>query len=688
MTKIGNFLSVLAITTTLVSVASSVATAKVSAQATVDRNEMAIGDSFTLTVSVASDGSFDSQEPRAPDLQGFELLNSWQSSSTSQRLVQGANGMEFEVQRRKEYNYLLSPRKAGTYSVGAFEVNVDGKVYNTQPITISVGEAGTARPQGRSRARPRPAQPQMPGGWPGMDSFEEIDKAEEELFNQLLQRQGGGGGGHPQGGGGNQGQGNMGGMAGGTGRPYVEPQFRSLPKDPNAAFFIQVEVDKLDVYEGEQVTVSWYIYTRGQMETLDRLKFPDLRGFWKEIIEEVPSIQFTDEVVNGVAYHKALLASHALFPIRAGTSFVDEYKIKSRVRLPNQNFGGFGFGKSYEYTKSSDRVKINVKPLPSEGRPNNFSGAVGQFDVQSSTENQAVPVNQPFSLKVRFEGTGNAKLIELPAIDWPKTLEVYDTKSDSKFFKNGRSYKEFEILLIPREQGDLKIPAIGVSMFDPATKKYYSRATQEINLKVEANANAPSGNNVKMADPGKITAPAKSVSRGDVLPELLLSYDKPSAMQVATEPGFWVGVYAFVFLFLGWRSKVELCWGRRRQNLREIIAKRYKKLDPLAKKNDYRAVGAEMTNIFNLVLGTISGQEASGLELERMLERIPPSLRREYGEVLRKQYEVFQVMSFAPENMLGVYKEEATVRKEVESAKSLLQKLINSNPEQDETQKS
>ncbi|RYZ86955.1 MAG: protein BatD, partial [Proteobacteria bacterium] len=363
--------------------------AKVTAQATLDRNEMSVGDSFTLTVTIGSDESFDAQEPRAPDLQGFELLNSWQSSSTSQRLVQTSRGMEFEVQRRKEFNYALTPRKQGTYSIGAFEVIVDGKVYNTQPLTIVVGPEGSGSRQG-GRQRPRPGRPQPPSGWPGMNSFDDIDSAEEELFNQLLQRSGrGGGAGIP----------NAEPNNNGSGRPYVEPQFRSLPKNPDEAFFIQVEVDKLDVYEGEQVTASWYIYTRGQMETLDRLKFPDLKGFWKEIIEEVPSIQFTDEIVNGVAYHKALLASHALFPIRAGTSVVDEYKIKSRVRLPNQNFGGFGFGKSYEYTKSSDRVKINVKPLPTEGRPKDFSGAVGQFDVQSSTEQQSVPANQPFTLK-------------------------------------------------------------------------------------------------------------------------------------------------------------------------------------------------------------------------------------------------------------------------------------------------
>lgn len=653
--------------------------AKVTVQATVDRNQMGVGDSFTLIVSVISDQAVEVQEPRAPDLDGFELLNSWQSTSTSQRLVSTSSGMQFEVQRRKDFNYLLAPRRKGNYSVGAFEAVVDGKVYNTQPITISVGESGGGAPSaGRGQQPRRQIMPPGFGNGPSQDMLDEMDRAEEELFNQLLQRrQRGGTPGqvYPPGGGGNS-----------LNQP--DPQFRSLPKNPNEAFFIQVEVDKTEVYEGEQVTASWYIYTRGQMESLDRLKFPDLRGFWKEIIEEVPSIQFSEEIINGVPYKKALLASHALFPIKAGTAVIDEYKIKSKVRMPTQGFSGFGFGQAYEYTKSSQRVKINVKPLPLEGRPKDFSGAVGQFDVQATVENPNVLVNQPFSLKVRFEGQGNAKLIEFPAVEWPKNVEVYDTKSDAKFFKNGRSYKEFEVLLIPREEGELKLPSISVGTFDPQSKKYVNRQTQELNLRVDANPNAPSGalgstlpgGADKAATP---TGKANNLS-GQVLPDLILSWEQPSKFNVASQPLFWPGVYALISLILLWRSKVELGWGRRRQNLRDLITKRYKKLESRIKKNDYRGIGAEMTNIFNLVLGSISGQEAAGLELDRMLERIPPSLRREYGEALKKQYEVFQVMSFAPENMLGSYKEPQVVQKEVDAAKSLLQKLINSNPEQDE----
>ncbi len=675
MTRIGKYISLIFLLTCFV----VPAWAKVNVQAVVDRNEMSVGDSFTLTVSVSSDESVDVKEPRAPDMEGFELLNSWQSSSTSQRLVNGSGGMQFEVQRRKDFNYLLAPRKKGTYSVGAFEVVVDGKVYNSQPITISVGEAGSNPSRGAKGQQGLGRRQTLPGfgNMPGADIADEMDRAEEELFNQLLQRRQQGGGGS---GGGSIGNGSR-------GRSQPEPQYRSLPTNPNEAFFIQVEVDKTEVYEGEQVTASWYIYTRGQMESLDRLKFPDLKGFWKEIIEEVPSIQFSEEIINGVVYKKALLASHALFPIKPGVAVIDEYKIKSRVRVPTQGYGGFGFAQAYEFTKSSQRVKINVKPLPTEGRPSNFSGAVGQFDVHASVDGQAILVNQPFSLKVRFEGTGNAKLIELPAIDWPKTVEVYDTKSDAKFFKNGRSFKEFEILLIPRQEGELRIPAISVGTFDPQAKKYVNRETQEIVLHVDPNPNAPSGNVGNTA--GTAKNPQAAIAKinplnGSVLPDLILTWEEPGKFNMASQPFFWSGIYALVAIFLVWRSKAELGWGRRHQNLRELVNKRYKKVDALLKKNDYRGIGAEMMNIFNLVLGTISGQEASGLELERMLERIPPSLRRDHGEAVKKQYDIFQVMSFAPENMLGIYKQVSAVQKEVESSKSLLQKLINSNPEQNE----
>lgn len=650
-------------------------------QSSVDRNEMAVGDSFTVTVSVNSTEDLDIQEPRVPNLGEFDLINNWSSTAVAQKLVQTSKGMQFETQRRKEFHFMLSPKQAGTLSVSSFEVVVDGKVYRTQPIIVKVGQVGSNKGSVKGRQQqPGGATPRMPHGFD--DQMDDMDQAEEEIFNQLLQQrqrllqqmqqQGAGGGG-----GGNYPPDNYG-SAAASGMDH--PAFRSLPTNPNEAFFISVEVDKTEAYEGEQVTVNWYIYTRGQMETLDRLKFPDLRGFWKEIIEEVPAIQFSEEIVNGVPWKKALLASHALFPIKAGTATIDEYKIKSRVRLPQQ---GWAYtGKPYEYTKSSARVPIKVKPLPLDGRPSDFSGAVGQFEIHASVENTTVPVNQPFSLKVRFEGAGNAKLIDLPPLNLPSGLEQYDSKSDAKFFKNGRSYKEFEVLVIPRQEGDVTLPALSVSMFDPATSKYYTRKTQPITLKVVNNPNAPVGSSQRLSDAGKPSAPtaAQSTNR---LPDVIMAWQPSVQASVLYRPWLWAVIFLGVIAALLVKAQREFGWGRRQRTLKELVNKRYKIVDAAVSKGEVRKVGVEMTNIFYLVMGNVSGEGGASLKIEDLLEMIPPSLRREHGAEITKSFEVFQTMSFAPEEMLGSLKDPLTMKENVEKGKKVIAEMIGSVDKQD-----
>lgn len=617
-----------------------------------ERTEVATGETFNVTVSVVSTEDVNIQEPRIPELDGFELLNNFQTSAVSQKLVQTPSGMKFETQRRKEFTYTLTPTRPGNLSVSSFEVVVDGKIYRTKPILIQVGPGSGGVP-----SQGRPQRPQLPPGFD--DPFEAMDQAEEEIFNQLLrQRQRmlqqlpGGGGGIRD-----------------TSIP--DAAFRSLPNNPNEAFFISVEVDKTQVYEGEQVTVNWYIYTRGQMETLDRLKFPNLKGFWKEIIEEVPSIQFTEEIVNGIPWKKALLASHALFPIKAGTATVDDYRIKSRVRLPTQGFGGL-FGKAYEFTKSSARVPIKVMPLPVEGRPSDFTGAVGQFEVHASVEGQSFPVNQPFSLRVRFEGAGNAKLIDLPAMNLPAGLEQYDTKSESKFFKNGRSYKEFEVLLIPRQEGEITLPELSVSMFDPLDKKYYTKKTQAIPMKIVNNPNAPVGASSRLADSGQ---PTKTEKKAE-LPDPILSWSAATESSLLTRPALWIALYGAAAVILLLKAQKEMGWRRRRRTLKEIVQKRYKKVDSAVQQGDYRKAGAEMTNIFYLVLGELAGSGGASLEMNRLMEMIPPSLRRDYGDQIQKEFEVFQTLSFAPDEMLGALKQGEDLKGHVSKGKKVIDALI------------
>lgn len=631
---------------------------------TVDRNRLEVDDTFTLTVSVQSTESVDIDEPRLPNLSGVDLIQRWDNTAVQQSLVQTDKGMDFQTIRKREFHYMFQAKSQGRYSLDAFEVVVNGKLFKTEPIIVEVLPAGQL-PGAGSRGRGRGAQPQEE------ESDEEAFlRQQEEVFNQLLQRSYGGGGVQipiP----GNR-----------PGRPPVDPQFRSMPTEAeqNDAFYIQLEVDKTSVFEGEQITATWYLLTRGQMETLDRVKFPALRGFWKEIIEENPQIQFSEEIINGIPYKKALLASHALFPIKAGKAVIDEFTVKSRVRTASRNFG-FGVGRAYEYTKSSKKVSIEVKPLPLTGRPASFTGAIGRYDVTAQVEGNQFPVNQPFSYKIRFEGQGNAKAIDLPGIEWPDGIEVYDSKSESRFFKDGNSFKEFEVLLIPRKEGPMTIPAVHFSFFNPKTSKYEQKQTTPVQLMIVAGAaGATTGGNTFVGDDKKKTAVVLTLpaliesplmTRENVGLARALSTGNVSAQATGLWQ-VWGSVMGFLTLILAGVGYQELKIQRRSVSLRKKLDQQWKKVESAQAANNSKQVGIEIVNAFNLVLSEVSSHKSETQEIQKMLDKLDPHTREKLGKALLTCYEGAQLLGFAPDSAVAELRGKDMVRELVQKSKQVL----------------
>lgn len=595
--------------------------------ATVDRNQMNEGDTFTLTISVSSDKSFNVSDPRLPDLSNFDLINTWKGSESQGTFTNG----KFEVRRTQTFNYLLAPKTKGKFELAGAEVVVDGKAFTTKPVmlTVMAGPPSGAPPS--STAQVDPLNEQM----------DEMDA----LFSQLLQRR-------------------------------MQPGIKTQPVNPNEAFFLQVELDKKKVYVGEQITASWYLYTRGQIRDIDTLKYPSLNGFWKEDIEVATRLDFTNEVVNGLVYKKALLVSYALFPIKKGKTIVDSYKAKCTVLSMNQ----FGFGQPMVFTKASRPLDIEVLPLPEEGKPKDFGGAVGQFQLATKLDSESAPVNQPVSLKVRFEGRGNAKLIDLPQLNLPPSVEVYSTKADAKFFKNGTSYKEFEVLLIPREPGEITIPAMTLTAFDPESEKYYTKSSVPLHLKVVPGV----GNEVIPSTPLTDRARPEGEKESSS-PVLLVAWENASGLTGAQVAGAWSAAYGLAFVFLFWRARRELGWGRRRKNINRLLAERMKKVYQRLDKGDWRGVGAEMTNTVYFTLGELAGIGGANVELEKLLLQAPPSVRREVGEALVQQMSSFEALSFAPESVIGDMKEKPQLKKLVAQMEKLLQRAVILGAEEAET---
>lgn len=573
------------------------------------------GEYVELTLSVNSEEDIDVDPPTWTPPSGIENEGMQTQTSIQSQLMPGPNGMQFTKKKSLNFIYHLKAVKEGKYSLGPFSFSINGQNLKLGAIEFLVSKSAPA-PSIKDKGR---------GYFP--PGFEEDEM--DGLLGQLLKRQ-----------------------------PRQDPQdipSRKLPVNEKEAFFVILEADKKEAFEGEQIFASWYIYTRGQIHQFDRLKFPTLRGFWKEDVEPAPNLNFEREQVNGVLFQRALLASYAIFPIKAGLGVIDEYKVKAVVSLPSSNrglFGNFGYGQPYTYTRTSQPLKINIKPLPMEGRPLTFSGAVGNFKIESHVDNQNFVQGQPFNLKLRIEGEGNAKLIDLPKIEWPSQFELYDSKSESRFFQSGKSYKEFSLLLIPKESGILKIPPIEFSYFDPLTATYKTTQTQEVALQVtpgDGTIKSPSSR-MKLEDSTKeIKGPQLP------LPELISKQNANSISWswLSGSPMFYAWSVSYLIL-IGIFFLVNWLWLKRlysRRTLKDELKDRRMKCEKLSHKNQLALASTEVINAIYYLLSRLVDEGELSRDLSTLLEQLPPSIRHEISDSLQKELELLQAVAFAPEDV-------------------------------------
>jgi hypothetical protein len=580
----------------------------VQVQATVDRNEVGLGDVINLTVSVSAGSSINLNEPNLPHMDGFELINTSSGFETRSAYENG----RFVTTQQRNFTYMMAVNKKGTLTIPAIPVVIDGRTFQTKPITVAVSNARKNQPQAR-RGRQAPANP-----------FNQMDDDMEELFQQMLQRR------MPPG------------VPGGGGGANVQP-----PVNPNEAFFIQATVDKTKAYVGEQITANFYLVTRGSIRDIDTLKYPNLKGFWKEDLEMATRLNFENVVINGIAYNRALLVSYALFPIKAGKATIDSYKAKCTVLTPSS----FGFGHPYQFTKASRPIPIEVLDIP-QNRPANFTGAVGQFKVSAQFEPPTGVVNQPVTLRIRFEGRGNAKLIELPKLDLPQSFELYDQKSQAKFIKDGTSYKEFEVLMIPRQPGVFKIPPVAISVFDPHTKKFTEVASQPLDLSVTGSAATPGA--APPTVPGLNSTPKanEAAAKGPEVPRLATEIGRAPA-PASTDIIITILVYLAALGFLAVTAWRQLKSKPKKVSLNRLLQRRLQKVRELERKKDWRRIGVELTNTAYAILGQLAEQGGANQELSRLIEKTPPSLRNELAEPIARILSQCEALSFAPETLIG-----------------------------------
>ncbi|MEP6614424.1 MAG: BatD family protein [Mucilaginibacter sp.] len=259
--------------------------------------------------------------------------------------------------------------------------------------------------------------------------------------------------------------------------------------------FLKAVVDKAAVYQGEQLTVNFRLYTRIGIDDSRLDKVPDLTGFWNQDIknpQQQQQVQWKVETYKGLKYNTADIKQTILFPEHSGNITIDPFEMTFLVRQPvhsndimDQFFGG-SF-QQVKYKAKSTPVIIHVKPLPDAGKPDSFTGAVGTFTMESSIDKTELKANETLNYKVKVTGAGNIKLLKTVNTSFPADFEKYDPKisdTTNERITGVTGSRIYNYLLIPRHQGEYNIDPIKFSYFNPATNRYVTLTSKGFKIKV------------------------------------------------------------------------------------------------------------------------------------------------------------------------------------------------------------
>jgi len=265
--------------------------------------------------------------------------------------------------------------------------------------------------------------------------------------------------------------------------------------------FLSIDVDKTRAYVGEQITITYKIFTRVNM-SIQNVEFPKHSGFWSEELFVPQQVDFKDVVVEGVSYKSATLYRIALFPTKSGRLELTPMTINCSIVVKSKSnnlfndpfFGSFGNQTVPKVLRTKQTV-INVREFPGE-IPDGFTGAVGDFRITDSIVPNNVKANNAVTYKVQFKGTGNIDVFSLPEIQFPQNIEVFPPtiKTEKEPFRDqitGTITKEY--ILIPRKTGRYTIPEIRIPYFNPKVREWRSTSTQPLTISVEPGDNIVNG---------------------------------------------------------------------------------------------------------------------------------------------------------------------------------------------------
>ena len=237
-------------------------------------------------------------------------------------------------------------------------------------------------------------------------------------------------------------------------------------------------VSKGSPYLNEPITVIYKLYYKAPINISDAREneTPNYKDFWSQTIK-IPQLKVQREIYRGQDYNVVEWRKVVLYPQKSGELEISPLSLNLVLDVPTDKrdfFGNVIYDRTSQFISTGMR-KINVKDLPRAGKPDSFTGAVGQFDFDVILNKSSLRATESFTAELKVNGNGNLKLFDLPNILVPNSMELFDPEREELINTNlsgmnGSVSKSFTI--IPKFQGNFPIEEVEFSYFDPNTEQY------------------------------------------------------------------------------------------------------------------------------------------------------------------------------------------------------------------------
>lgn len=581
-----------------------------------------VGDHMRLVITIEGQANVRGT-PELPELSAFQVYGGGRSSNFS--FVNG------QVSSALTFTYVLVPQQSGRFSIGPVKIKHGGQVYATKPIEVVIGQggqssSGTAAP-GRSSSAPRSASPPPTG-----------------QGNSTSQQQ---------------------------------------------PVFITTAVNKQSVFVNEPVILTFKFYRRVPILSQPQYSPPTTNGFWSE---DLPPQKTYVTNLNGMDYEVTEINT-ALFPTAAGELTIAPARLVVTLRGQSRRsvdpfaddfFNNF-FSRGRQVELRSQPITLNVKAVPTANRPSDYTGTVGQWSMSAKLDRKTARVGDAVTLEVRLFGEGNVKSVGKPKLPPLTGFMIYETVSSSEVQKQNNRIKGVKIyrtLIRPQIKGELTIPTITYSYFNPQNSKFEQVKVPPLSLSVQPGQTGTTTSPVVSAMQPQASGPGVQVIAKDI------RYLKTNVKLKKAEASW--PTYIWIAWFLGLPCLLGLAWlwQRHRDHLasdpryaRKLTADRsarkvVKAARAARRKNDAKLFYTSLAGALSGYLADQLGYSRSGITQREIIEH----LRRRQADTdmidrLTRLFDECDFARFAP----GERDAQAMEKHEQEAEKLLtsLMKVLN-----------